>query len=440
MRNFSMEYKNRQIIPRWLPYYRSQMVNNREKFKVMESSDIEVENYRKLINDWEQNKSISFAIQLLATSDILGFKDTKEYTDVVSYIKNKKGEVDNNILLKDFFDEDELNSTDQKDFKEQSIIKSVKEIKLKILDNYRDAILWVDLAYFHCMLGNIKKAEKYIRIALNMNNYNSYIVRSAARFYIFNNDPEQALKVLRKSPNLLINPMILSSEIAISEAFDFKSRFVKKGQSLLYDSNFSQGKLSELNATIGTLEYNNGNIKNSKRYLNSALSNPNENTLAQIQFLYEKRNIDFSAFEYDVPFKFEADTWAYYYNHRYRDTVIESERWHIFQPISSKPVILNSFIRGAFFDEHKEAVEIIDEVLKLKPNDIDLLNNKAFSLAKLNNISEAMECLNKIEKIGNYDLSKTDNITSKLVVKATLGLIQYCSKNDDIGRKSDRWF
>ncbi|MFA6614232.1 MAG: hypothetical protein WCS83_05560, partial [Endomicrobiia bacterium] len=126
-----MEYKNRQIIPRWLPYYRSQMVNNREKFKVMESSDIEVENYRKLINDWEQNKSISFAIQLLATSDILGFKDTKEYTDVVSYIKNKKGEVDNNILLKDFFDEDELNSTDQKDFKEQSIIKSVKEIKLK---------------------------------------------------------------------------------------------------------------------------------------------------------------------------------------------------------------------------------------------------------------------------------------------------------------------
>jgi tetratricopeptide (TPR) repeat protein len=385
------------------------------------------------LQEWRENKSISFAIQLLATARIFNLTDSKEYEEASIFIKNfneQKNIFSNNPLLSDFLDiETDTESPEIINARDRlrPIIK-IHELKSKILTNYKDSILWMDLAYFHFILGNREKAKKYIKIALNLNNYNPHVVRSAARFYLFLDEPEKAISIIRKSPNLLHNPLILSSEIAISEAFELNTKNAKKSFNLLTNKNIPTNMLSELNATIATLEYNYGNIKNTKRHIFSTLLRPNENALAQIQFLNEKRNVPFSTETYDIPFRYEADTWSHYQNFRYKEAVIESNKWHHLQRFSTRPTLLNSFIQATFFNKNEDAIAIIDETLKLKVNDPALLNNKAFSLAKLGKIEEAEDCLTKITE-GVPDL------TDAATIKATHGLVEYRKNNQELGRK-----
>jgi tetratricopeptide (TPR) repeat protein len=431
MKDFSIKYENRQVIPRWLPYRSSQIILNTATLPIEKPLDSEIINFNNLIQDWEKNKTISFAIQVAATADTLGLRDSKEYKDALEFIKkfNDKNNVfKGNALLHDFFDIDAITENCDITNVRNNIdpIAKIHELKGHLANNYDDAILWVDIAYFYFLLGNTYKAEKYIKTALSLNKYSPHIVRSAARFYLFLEDPEKALHIIRKTPNILHNPFILSAEIAISEAFDLKTRLAKKSFDLLYNKNISPYMLNELHATIATLEYNYGNLKNSKKHIDNVLKTPNENSIAQVQFINEKRNIIFDPRLYNTPCRHEADTYKYYQNFQYKEAAIESGKWHQFQPFSTKPTLLNSFILGTFFNKNEEALVALDTTLKLKPDTTSLLNNKAFSLAKLGKVKEAEDCIAKIPK----DAHDADDAT----IKATRGLIEYRKNNPELGR------
>lgn len=430
MKKFDIEYENRQIIPRWLPYHKSQIVIHSEGIKNEDLSVEEILNHEKLLNDWKNNKSISYAIQLIASSKILGLIDSPEYKEATLFVEKIKLSLNTNDLLLDFLDITELD-TCKNNISVKNIYQLISDTKLRLIDNSRDAILWTDLAYYYTLVGNVKKSEKYLKVALNLNNYNAHVVRSAARFYIRQDNPDKALSIIRKSPKLLYNPMILSSEIAVCEAFNLKSRHIKKGIYLLSEQNFPQEMLSELNGTIATVEHNHGNVKYSKRYASDALIKPNENSLAQIQFLYEKRHVDFSPQNYNVPCRYEADTWNFYQNYQYKEAITESAKWYEFHPLSVRPVVLNSFLRATYFDDDDGAISIIDTALKSNSYDAALLNNKAFSLARLGKLSKALECIKIIEKNEGSVASNS----SLSVAKATLGLIEYKLGNPINGRK-----
>jgi Flp pilus assembly protein TadD len=424
-----IEYNNRQIIPRWLPHQIGKKVFKINGKIPIEPTDIENLNHKNLINDWGENKSISYAIQLVASSEILGLTDTVSYKEALIFLKSKNSYLKDNLLLDDFLNPEEIRD-DNISQNNDLIHKAISSIKTKLITYCTDSILWTDLAYFYTISGNKQKAEKCIRVALGLNSYNLHIIRSAARYYVYRDDPEQALHILRNSPSIKKSPMLLSSEISIAEAFNIKSMFVKNGQTILQNSDVSQGSLSELNATIATIEYNYGNLKKGKKYIREALEKPNENTLAQIQYLYNKNSIPFSSQDFDVPCQFEANAWNDFYTFQYRDAITESQNWFDFHPFSSRPVLLNSYIKQTIFDEHEEAVSIIDKYLKFAHGNSALLNNKAFSLAKLGKIDEAKKCIYKIVNPNNSQFDDTD----KNVIRATLGLIEYSAGNPDSGR------
>jgi hypothetical protein len=424
-----IEYNNRQIIPRWLPYQMGKKIFNANGKIPIKPTDIEILNHEKLIDDWKKNKSISYAIQLIASSETLGLTDTVSHKEALTFLKLKNIYLKDNLLLNNFLNPEETRENNNIVQDNGSIRKTINSIKTKLLTYCADSILWTDLAYFYTISGNKQKAEKCIRIALSLNSCNLHIVRSAARYYVYRDDPEQALYVLRNSPNIKKNPMILSSEISISEAFNIKSMFVKNGQTILQNSDISRGLLSELNATIATIECNYGNLKKGKKYIHEALERPNENTLAQIQYLHNKNGIPFLVRNFDIPCRFEVNTWNNFYTFQYREAITESRNWFNFHPFSSRPVLLNSYIKQTIFDEHEDAVSIIDEYLKFAHGNSALLNNKAFSLAKLGKLSEAKKC---IDKILNPDVNQFDN-TDKNVIRATLGLIEYNTGNPDSG-------
>jgi Flp pilus assembly protein TadD len=425
-----IEYNNRQIIPRWLPHQACKKVFQINGETPGKPTEIENLNHENLIADWKANKSISYAIQLVASSELLGITDTYSQKEALMFLKSKNTHLKDNLLLNNLLNPDEIKDDNIISQNNDLIRKAISSIKTKLISFCTDSILWTDLAYFYTISGNKQKAEKCIRIAIGLNSYNPHIVRSAARYYVYRDDPEQALCILRNSPNITKNPMLLSSEISIAEAFSIKSKFVKKGQMILQNSNLSRGLLSELNATIATIECNYGNLKKGKKYINEALERPNENSLAQIQYLYNKNNIPFSAQNFDVPCQFEANAWNDFYTFQYREAIAESRNWFDFHPFSSRPVLLNSYIKQTIFDEHEGAVSIIDEYLKFALGNSALLNNKAFSLAKLGKLNEAKKCIFKIVDPNDSQFDDTD----KNVLRATLGLIKYKEGDPNGGR------
>ncbi|MDR2083744.1 MAG: hypothetical protein LBP67_01960 [Bacteroidales bacterium] len=426
-----IEYNNRQVIPRWLTHHSCRKIIMPQNVIILKPTEVEIANHEKLIEEWKSNKTNSFSIQLIASSEVLGLTKTESFKEAVSLVKKQKDILNENLLLKDFLHEDYdddigavlLNSID--------IRNSIRDIKSKLMIFSNDPILWIDMAYFYTISGHKSKADKCIRVALSFNNCNPHIIRSSSRYYVLCEDPEKALYIIRSSPNFKRNPLLLSSEIAISEGFGLKSKGIKNGLMLIQDGNNSKKLLSELNIAIATLECNSGNLKKGKKYIAESLFGINENTLAQIQYLSKKNDINFLPDQFNIPCKFEVDAWYNYYNHNYVEAADQSEKWFNFHPFSTRPIVLNSYIQGTILNKHKEAVDIINRSLLLSPTNSILLNNKAFSLAKLDKIDEARECINKIGSALEDGFDQDDFN----VLKATMGLIEYRSGNQKDGNR-----
>ena len=79
-----------------------------------------------------------------------------------------------------------------------------------------------------------------------------------------------------------------------------------------------------------------GNLKKGKKLINSALITPNENTLAQIQYLSNRNNFVFTPQQFEFPCRFEADALNYLYTYQYKEVIAETRTWFDFQPFSSR--------------------------------------------------------------------------------------------------------
>jgi len=421
--NNEFKYENRQIIPRWLPFYKYNHLN-KDNNDPLPINDEEKINLYKINMEWRENPSISIAIQLIATYEVLEIKQNKYYRDALKFlIKNDKLK-NNNLLTEIIKTKIEVNNHLNKNLSGRKEINSIRKL-LSIYPN--NPIMWIDLSYYHLLEGNIEKAKKCINIALSLNNTNSFIIRSASRFYIHLEEPERALSIIRNSPSLFLDPVILSSEISTSKAFDIKTHNIKKAHSLINSKNFHPAKLSELNATLATNEFVNGKSRKGKQLLNEALTFPNENILAQVQFLNDRFDANFNINSVKVPCSFEVDCWKYYQERNYKAVQKESEKWFYFQPFSARPAILNSYIKTMFYNDYDGAIKILNIALKLSPYEFSLLNNKAFSLAKLGNTKEAEEVIKSI------NINNSLNIEDLAVIKATQGLIHYKNNNNNTG-------
>jgi hypothetical protein len=97
-----IEYNNRQVIPRWLTHHGCRKIIMPENIITLEPTEAEIANHEKLIEEWKSNKTNSFSIQLIASSEILGLTKTEPFKEAVSLVKKQKDILNENLLLKDF--------------------------------------------------------------------------------------------------------------------------------------------------------------------------------------------------------------------------------------------------------------------------------------------------------------------------------------------------
>lgn len=423
------DYENRQLIPRLLPFRTANILSlNQFSTEPDSMNAFEKHNFLRLITEWKTTeKSIDTGISILSYKLI--FNSIVIPEDVGSFIEKRLSFLNQSQLelyklhIKKALDLD-LSCDEPLD-----VAKEIQKIRASTKVNNRNPILWCDLGYYYTTLGLTKQATKCYLIALGLNNHNRHVLRSVSRFFLHIDDPGRALNILRESPNIKNDVGLLSAEIAISELVGKKSRFLDYGKMKLDDEDISIFEKNELLAQVASLEFSYGKNRLGKEYVEKCLVMPNENSLAQFEFLSKRIHIDgnFSSHNYDVLCKHEALARAYYIRNKYEEAITEVSLWMDFQPFSSLPACYGSYISSTLLEDHEKSIQILKKAIKVSPEDFTLLNNYAFALASLNRENEAYEKLNLID-------TRQLEPSELAVFNATMGLIKIKEGNVSEGK------
>ena len=172
----------------------------------------------------------------------------------------------------------------------------------------------------------------------------------------------------------------------------------KSARSLLASGGIAPDQITELASALGTLELS-SNTKNAKRLFRTALENPNDNSLAQAGWVSRR----FGLFEIAsglserTALAYEQQAWQHYLASNWREALRSALSWREDQPFSSRPAVFASFLSGVGLEDYEQSSRICQLALIASPDDFGLLNNLAFSLAKLGRADEARAAFCRID-------------------------------------------
>lgn len=228
--------------------------------------------------------------------------------------------------------------------------------------------------------------------------------------------------VIKKSSFIKSDPWLISAEIAYSSILNRYSKLVKSGVEYLNRNNSNPYSITELASALGTLEFNNGNLKEARKYFKCSLINPNDNSLAQASWMSEGLSgVLIESSKYDLPYAFEANALKQYEQKSYQESFNTAILWQNDEPYSTRPIRLASYIASTFLKNNSAAIKLIEKGLSINPNDLTLLNNLVYNLAKEDQIEKALKIFEgTLKKHLPVELDK-----NRIAITATAGLLCY---------------
>jgi len=309
--------------------------------------------------------------------------------------------------------------TDSGPSHEEKLREQIHALRYRCQEYPRNAIAWVDLALAYTVLGLQEKAERAICTALSISPTNRFVLRSAARFYVHNHDPERAFRILHEGDATANDPWLLAAEIAVGSAAGKSQRATKASRSLLQGGRFPPWQLSELASAVATDELEAGHHIAAKKLFRNALIAPTENSVAQVEWASEHLpGLTVRPRELKVPRLFEARAWQSFSGGDWADALQSSLDWYYDQQFSSRPAALASYINCMVFEDYEKTADLLRKSLVANPRDSLLLNNLAYSLACMGDVKQAEGTLAEI------DSDHLDEPT-RVSVAATKGLVHF---------------
>lgn len=435
--------EKRRLIPRWRSVLAT--IRNGELDPVQTRPDalgeaVKGDYFGEKLEDWRENRSPIFASELVAAAVV----ESREFEvrDAATYLLEREGEtsqiarrlahrvLDESTQQREATDNvgPALDASDRNLLRAHPIRDAVATLRKRLVDYPRNSLGWVDLARYYTILGEDKQAKRAITAAITISPDSRIVLRSAVRFWVHQDDPDEAHRLLRRSARTPRDPWLLSAEIAVASVAGRTSKLVKDGRALLTAGRFSARQLSELSGSIASLELDAGKMRQARKLFASSLEDPNDNTVAQAEWASRRApEIHVDSALLDVPFSFEARAWESYVGQRWQSALQESWNWFNDEPFSSRPVALGTHIAAVALENYAEAERLARTWLSVNPDDQLVLNNLAFSLASAGKIREAEEVL------ALRNLEKSDEQT-EVAWTATEGLIRFRQGQHEAGR------
>lgn len=427
MANF-LEQKDRRVIPNWRSFIQTlklgELKYSKKGSPISYNMNLSIEDY---LLSWEKKRSISIAGDLISAAYVNGFVDKEEVNEAAEYILHNKKKATSSLtsIAKIVLDTSyEKNKEDSFDIENNSFIKNIykkiKNYKKIIVDFPYNPIVYVDLSRLYSIAGLENKAIKNMKIALHLAPENRFILRAAARLFAHFKQFDYIHNLIRRSDLVYIDPWITSTEIALATILDKRSKLIKIGINMINSNNHEWKSLTELASSIGTIEFIYGNRKKAKKYLKLAVISPNDNSIAQIEWINNRDLLlNINPSDYDISNNYEAIALYEYFNKDYEHAFDQCKKWFYDLPFSKRPVIFGSHIATTLLDKPNIATKFLKEGLNSNPRDAQIINNLAYSLVLDNKINEAEKYIKKITDISNI------SINTKICLVATQGLISF---------------
>lgn len=416
--------KDRQVIPRWHTFSVARWLGVLTSTRTSTDTRATVETFNERILDWRENGKLFHAADLVGNALALNYLGDVDAVKAAEFIIQHKNE-STKLLLETA--ESYLLLSNKQSFPIPDVIvpeevenfyRAISSLKKRATAYPRSPILWIDLAFYYCAIGQTKEAARSVTIALSLNKENRYLLRSASRFFMHLNKPDTALHFLRQSNIGLRDPWLIAAEIAISDTIESPSKRVKAAKSLIESGSVSDFHLSEMAGALGTIELRNGARKRGRKLFGLALSEPTENTLAQAAFLKDELGDLLSMVTPEnVAHPFEAATRTKFWDHDFEGALEQAKSWFAYQPFSSRPAVVGSYIAAVALRRFDQAIKIARMGLLSSPKDVVLRNNLAFSLASLGETAKAKQALTQIIESQATDQEATTLFATKALIK-----------------------
>lgn len=389
--------------------------------------------------EFKKNKNTAFAGDLISAALVNNNTSDRTVLEAAEFILTNENEstFSQKKLARKILGNNDISSTSKiKKIEEfiQSNTLSIIRTRIASLKNLNsfglpNPIVYTELARLYSIIGQSVKAYQNIQIAKNLAPNNRYVLRSFARLMAHFGDIEQAHDALKKAERTKYDPWLIASEISLASLRGRKSTNVKRGIEMISSKKYDPLSLTELSASIATLELVNGNRKSSKGFFLNALDKPNDNSIAQVEWAVNKDHLfEFDIKKYNVANNYEGLALDSFYNKNWGDSIQQAESWFIDTPFTTRPVILGHHIAQEYLEDHETAINFMLAGLIANPKDPILINNIAYSYALSNQPNLAFEYIDKVNP------SDITNINQKICLTATKGLAQFRAGNFDEGR------
>ena len=430
------QQRDRNVIPRWRDFLSTVQLG--ELNVPLPGGDVRpLSDLTDLATDWQHNRSVSFAGDLISAALVSG--NLAAARDASEFVLNSAGEVTPPLkALARRILSGELRTPvlapEPLEFNGVQGSRRSEEISTtrKMLREYpSDAVLWMDFAYLYAGRGLAKKAERAVRVALNLAPANRFVLRSAARFFVHIGRSDMAHEIIRRAPGYKADPWLLAAEVSVAMTAGRTPWSARESFSLLNANNFSPHHLSELSSALGTLEFHSGNSSKAKKLFRRSLVEPNDNSLAQAKRTWSDlwgEPADFSVDQFKIDRPFEAQAFEALARSDWEAAFIAALNWLTDQPFSSEPVRLASYLASTVFEDFARAEDLLNFGLVADPEDQRLRLGLAFCYASTGKRQEAYSELSRTKLPGTEDWLGA-------AVEANYGLVAFRGGNNEAGRQ-----
>lgn len=438
------ENKDRHVIPNWRSFENTARFGELNGSKTIQLNTSFKPDISDLLDNWNNNKNIGIAGDIIGVAIVCNQQENNTVKEIADFVLNQK-EIATPALIKaassikkekkeDVKSSFEINSIDTFTLGENLniLFYKINWLKKRLINNPHNAIVWVELSRLYSIIGQESHAVRAMKNALFLAPENRFVLRNMARFFVHIGDVDFAHDIIRKSNITKFDPWVMATEIALSDLRGRGSRFAKNGLTLINSNSYHPFNITELASSIGTLEFKHSNLKKSKKLFEKSLIHPNDNTLAQVEWVsqIESKLLSIEPSQFNVINPFEALARNAKENKRWKEAIDFSKKWFLDLPFSKGAILFGSNIATNKLKDNKIAAEIAKLGLVSHPYDPQLLNNIVYYLSLDNKIEEAEIQFNKIrrEQLDDADINK-------VCIRATNGLLHFRKGQTEKGRE-----
>jgi tetratricopeptide (TPR) repeat protein len=423
----------RRILPRWRASIKTGKNSDFAALKEPPRVSCNVEEeLRQQADDFAHSPLLGTAAEFLSTALLAGKTDTAAIA--ASFILEHQDKAPHALIQlaqRATGNTEELNPVTS----DEQIAKTRRLLRI----NPKNPVLWSDMARHFAGLGDKREASRCMKTALHLAPDHRWILRTAARFLVHQDDPVAAHTLLAKHPRTKIDPWLMAAELACAQVAGRAPKFWKQAGDILRWDRVSPVHISELATAVAMMELESGERKKARKYVHKSLIAPTENTLAQIFWAKENRHLN-DGFGLDELVKsandaYEADFQVAVLGGDLLRALVAAQSWSTDEPFAARPCVEIAYI-ASLLDNHDLTIKMAHRVKQLDGrSDPSLELNAIFSTlssGKLNKEGDWAE-LEKIKINLLRTIEQKDVNTCHAV--ANLGLWHYRYGDALVGRE-----